>query len=404
MSAKLFYHLFGMRDFRELSSVVDDGDVVIRVELPRAKWRCSCCKSTAVIARGAAEHRQWRTVPLGSKPIFIRWDVPRVECKACGQVRQLNVPFAEPKKQYTRALARHVVELLPKMTIQDVATQMSLSWDTVKTIQKTHLQRHFANPKLKHVELLAIDELCIGSGHRYVTVVLDLETGAALFVGEGKGQAALLPFWKKLRASRAKIKAVATDLSAAYRAAVRKNLPKAKHVADPFHIVKLMNQKLSALRRSLYGQLDALGKKVLKGTRWLLLKNPEHLDEGKDELQRLEEALTLNKPLATAYYLKEDLRQIWSYPDRATTRRALNDWIRRARASGIAQLRTMAKTLAESTASILNHCTYEISTGPLETFNNKIQRLQRQVYGFRDKEFFYLKILALHKAKYALLG
>ena len=144
---------------------------------------------------------------------------------------------------------------------------------------------------------------------------MDLESGAVVFVGDGKGADALKPFWKRLRPSGAKIEAVAMDMSAAYREAVSTHLPKAKIVFDRFHVMKLFNEKLSDFRRALYREAtDVMHKEVLKGTRWLLLKNAENLDAKKDEKQRLEEALALNKPLATAYYLKEDLRQFWEQP------------------------------------------------------------------------------------------
>src|SRR4029079_694989 len=100
-------------------------------------------------------------------------------------------------------------------------------------------------------------------------------TGAVVFVGDGKGVAALEPFWKRLRRSHAKIEAVATDMSAAYTRAIRDNLKQAVHVFDHFHVIKLYNDKLSALRRQLFHDLSARGQKLLKGIRWLLLKNPE---------------------------------------------------------------------------------------------------------------------------------
>ena len=230
-------------------------------------------------------------------------------------------------------------------------------------------------------------------------------SGAVVFVGDGKGVAALEPFWKRLRASRAKIKAVATDLSVAYIQAVRRHLPRAVLVFDHFHIVKLFNDKLSDLRRELYREaVDRLDKQVLKGTRWLLLKNPENLDDGRQERTKLEEALRLNQPLATAYYLKEDLRQVWEQPDKATARRVLDDWIRRAEASCIKQLQQMATTLSMYRSGILAYYDYPISTGPLEGTNNKIKTMKRQAYGFRDQEFFKLKIYALHRTRYALVG
>jgi transposase len=226
-----------------------------------------------------------------------------------------------------------------------------------------------------------------------------------VFVGDGKGTAALENFWKRLRRARAKVVAVATDMSKAYIRAVRDNLPKAVHVFDHFHVIKLFNDKLTALRRQLYRQASTdAERKILKGTRWLLLKNPENLDEERNELERLEEALALNKSLSIAYYLKEDLRQIWSQPDKRTARRVLRDWLARARASKIRILVQFAATLEEHQEGILNYYHYRISTGPLEGTNNKIQLMKRQAYGFRDHEFFKLKILGIHETKHALVG
>ena len=143
---------------------------------------------------------------------------------------------------------------------------------------------------------------------------------------------------------------------------------------------------------------------ILKGTRWLLLKNPENLDPLRNEKQRLQDALALNTPLTIAYYHKEDLRQIWQQTSKANARKVLEDWIRRADASGVSMLQKFARTLAEHRDGILAYYDYRISTGPLEGINNKIKTMKRQAYGFRDHEFFKLKILGLHQTKYALVG
>jgi transposase len=235
--------------------------------------------------------------------------------------------------------------------------------------------------------------------------VLDLESGAVVFVGDGKGADALKPFWKRLRPSRARIQAVAMDMSAAYRQAVATALPKAKIVFDHFHVIKLFNERLSELRRELYREAtDVQQKKVLKGTRWLLLKNPENLDVEKDEKRRLKEALKLNEPLAVAYYLKDDLRRFWEQPGKRFATVFLDGWIRRAEASGIKILQQMAKTLAAHRSGLLAYYDVMITSGPMEGTNNKIKTMKRQAYGFRDLEFFKLKILAIHETKYALVG
>jgi transposase len=403
MSTSLLYHAFGIRGYRYTRTDYCEGEVVFTIEQRRQTLQCPLCGSHDVIAHGHVP-RLFRGVPIGSKGTRVLLPIPRVECPACGVTRQVAVPFADPQKHYTHAFERYALDLSAHMTIQDVARHLGVSWDTVKDIQKQDLQRHFSKPRLRQLRHIAIDEIAVGKGHRYLTVVLDLVSGAVVFVGAGKGADALEPFWKRLRSSRAKIKAVATDLSAAYIRAVRDHLPRAKHVFDHFHVVKLFNDKLNAFRRQLFHELTAAGQKVLKGVRWLLLKNPENLDPERNEWERLAAALRLNEPLATAYYLKEDLQQIWRQADKATAARVLRAWIRSAEASGIRMLRQFAKTLAQYRKGILAYYDCRISTGPLEGTNNKIKTMQRQAYGFRDQEFFKLKIYALHRMKYALVG
>ena len=149
---------------------------------------------------------------------------------------------------------------------------------------------------------------------------------------------------------------------------------------------------------------DVMPKKVLKGTRWLLLKASENLDQEKDEKSRLKEALALNQSLAVAYYLKEDLRQFWEQPGKKFATLFLDGWIKRAEASGIKMLQQMAKTLAAHRGGLLAYYDVMITSGPLEGTNNKIKTMKRQAYGFRDQEFFKLKIPAIHETKYELVG
>jgi transposase len=404
MSTSLLYHRFGIRGYTYCSQHFAKDCSFFCIDRPREHLRCSQCGSGAVWIHDRSE-RIFRALPIGRQPSFIVFEVPRLYCIRCNIVRQAKIGFAAPKKRYTRSFERYALELSKHMTIQAVAEHLQVSWDTIKEIQANHLQRKFGNLKLSKLRQIAIDEINIGKGQQYLTVVLDLLTGAVVFVGDGKGIAALEIFWQRLRRARVKIKAVATDMSAAYIRAVRDNIPKAVHVFDHFHVIKLFNDKLSAFRRQLFNEAESdQERRTLKGTRWLLLKNPENLDEGRNELERLMEALRLNQPLAIAYYLKEDLRQIWSQPDKRTARRVLHDWLARARASGIRMLLQFADTLEQHQEGVLNYYDYRISTGPLEGTNNKIKTLQRQAYGFRDHEFFKLKILGIHETHHALVG
>jgi transposase len=404
MSTSLLYHAFGIRGYQYTRTDYRDGQVIFTIHQEPRTCRCSARGAREVLPRGHVT-RRFRCLPIGRRATAVVLPIPRVECRACGVVRQVKVPFVDPKRSYTKSFERYALELSRRMTIRDVALHLNVSWDVIKDLQKRDLLRRYSHPKLKHLRHIAIDEIAVAKGHRYLTVVMDLDSGAVVFVGDGKGADALKPFWKRLRPSKAKIEAVAMDMSAAYRRAVSTHLPRAKIVFDHFHVIKLFNEKLSAFRRELYNEASSdRERRVLKGTRWLLLKNPENLEEDRDELARLQEALRLNEPLATAYYLKEDLRQIWSQPDKRTARRVLRDWLKRARASGIRMLVRFADTLEEHQEGVLNYYDYPISTGPLEGTNNKIQLMKRQAYGFRDHAFFKLKILGLHETKHALVG
>ncbi|QEH32115.1 Transposase [Aquisphaera giovannonii] len=404
MSTSLLYHAFGIRGYRYTRTDYDGGSVTFHVARDPSTCRCSACGSTDVIRRGEVP-RAFRSLPIGLKPTVILLRVPRVECRACGVVRQVEVAFADARRTFTRAFERYVTELGRRMTIRDAARLTGTGWDMVKGIIKRDLARRYAKPKLKHLRRIAIDEFAVARGHRYMTTVLDLESGAVVFVGDGKAASALKPFWKRLRPSGAKIEAVAMDMSAAYRKAVRENLPRAVIVFDHFHISKLFNEELTELRRDLHRELtDGLQRRVLKGARWLILKDPANLDEAKDEKRRLKEALKLNEPLATAYYMKEELRWFWMQPGKAFATSFLDGWLRRAQASGVKVLQQMAKTLALYRSGLLAYYDAMITSGPLEGTNNKIKVLKRAAYGYRDHEFFKLKILSLHETRYELIG
>jgi transposase len=404
MSTSLLYHAFGVRGYRYVKTEYVEGGVIFTIERKTDTCCCTACGSGNVWRQGSVT-RRFRALPIGHRPVTLQAEIPRLLCHDCGKTRQADVGFAASRRTYTKSFERYVLELSRHMTIKDVAEHLGVSWDVVKDIQKRYLHRTFAKPKLKHLKQIAIDEISTGKGHRYVTVVLDLESGAVVHVGDGKGGDSLIPFWKRLRASHAKIKAVATDMSPAYIDAVTTHLSEATLVFDRFHVIKLYNDKLSGLRRDMYRELtDAMQKDALKGVRWLLLKRPEHLDASRREPERLQEALRLNEPLAIAYYLKDELNEIWEQDDQEAAQSLLMDWILYAESTGIRMLIQFAKTLRFHAQGILAYYDYPISTGPLEGTNNKIKTMKRQAYGFRDPEFLKLKILGIHETQYALVG
>ncbi len=344
-------------------------------------------------------------MPIGLKPVWIEVEIPRVYCANCNCVRQINIKLARPRKSYTRAFERYVIELSRVMTLQDIAKLLKISWDCIKDIVKSRLSRIFSKPPLGNIRYIGIDEISVKKGHKYVTVVMDIERGNVIYVGNGKGSDALEHFWKRLKQSKCQLLGVSTDLGPAYIAAVIDNLPGVPLIFDHFHVVKLMNDTLTSIRRDLYHELkDYMKKNVLKGTRWILLKNPDNLSKKHNEEERLKEALKLNEPLAIAYYMKEELRQFWMQPSREDAEKLIDSWTQKAWSSGIGRLHKMGNTIAFHKFGILNWYDHRISSGRVEGTNNKIKVLKRMAYGYRDMEFFKLRIMAIHESKYALVG
>jgi transposase len=397
------YHAIGICE-QECSSIrYEESCIILKEQTRKKKLCCSCCKSKKVIRSGSSI-RRIRSVPIGRKPVIIELKVQRLACKACNAIRQENIHFVRGKHSYSNKMARLVIDLSRIGTIKDVAIFLHLSWDTVKDIQKNYLSRHYSNPDFKGVRYIGIDEFAVAKGHIYKTIVVDLETGRVIHVDDGKGKDALNKFWQKVRKTGVKIEAVATDLSAAFIASVLENAPGSTLVFDHFHVVKLMNDTLDEIRRSLYRQEKDLNKrKVIKGTRWLLLCNGKDMDDQKFK-SRLENALKLNEPLMKAYYLKESLQEIWTQINKEKAEEVLDKWLEQAYDAKIPRLTTFANTLKAHRWGILAWYDYHISTAKLEGINNKIKTMKRQAYGYRDQKFFHLKILALHDKNYAFSG
>ena len=347
-------------------------------------------------------------LPIGNNKVELVVQIPRIYCKKCLAIKQVKLAFADSKKHYTRSLKRFVIDLCRITTIKEVANLTGLSWDTVKDIHKQHLYKKYNSRNIKKLKYLAIDEIYLGKKRKFITIVLDLETGRVIHIGKGKGKDALKGLWVRLKRSKANIQAVATDMASGYMAAVLGHLPDADLVLDHFHLVKWFNEKLSTLRRQLYNQATQMEKAVLKGSRWLLLKAPEnlktHQDYKKDERFRLQAALELNQPLAMAYYMKERLRLLFQCLDKERANTELTSWICQAQSSGVRILKDAARKLLAWKPFILNWHKHPISTGKLEATNRKIGTLQRNAYGYRDEVYLKLRIYNIHNSTYALTG
>ncbi len=400
MNSSFLYHAFGLYNHQCTREEYKGNTIILHVETKERIKSCPQCGHLHLVKNGF-RIRDFIGLPIGGKKVIIRMKVQRYKCKNtdCGYDRQENIPFATGSCGYTHRFAKYVTGLLKSMTLKDTANLLGVTWDTVKDIHSRYLERHYAPPVLDGVNSIGIDEFAVRKGHAYKTIVVDLGSGRILHVGEGKGANALDGFWKKVKKREIDIKYVATDLSAAFISSVCENCPNAIHVFDHFHVVKLMNEKLDDIRRVQYNmEKDINKRKVLKGTRYLLLRNGADIFD-KEYKTRLDNALDMNKPLSQAYYLKEQLREIWVQVNKDEAEKVMEDWVRQARESKVPQLVKMADAIMAHRTGILAWYDCHISTAKVEGINNKIKVMKRTAYGFRDERYFILRLYALHDCR-----
>ena len=150
MSTELLYHVCGFWGYESVTTECEAGTLVVTVGFPKSALRCAACHSGRVIRRGSYP-RRFRSVPVGSKPVLIALDVPRLECLKCGAVRQAPVRIAGERRSYTLAFERYVLELCRLMSLQDVARHVQVGWDVVKDIQKRSLRARYRKIKVSHL-------------------------------------------------------------------------------------------------------------------------------------------------------------------------------------------------------------------------------------------------------------
>lgn len=363
--------------------------------LKRRRMQCSGCGKLVSAVHDYVE-RWVRDLPVFDATTHLLVIRRRVLCPCCGPKLE-HLSWLERYARVTSRLAENVARLCQILPIKHVANYYNLNWKTVKTIDKRHLLKTLGPIDLTGVRVLAMDEFAIRKGHRYATLIVEPYTKRALWLGRGNSRESIRPFFELLgRDGCRKIEAVAMDMNAAFTNEVRAQCPDARVVYDLFHVVaKYGREVVDRVRVDEANRLrdDKKARKVVKSSRWLLLRNAENIKRDSDKI-KLHDLLEANQNLMTVYVLKDDLKRLWDF---RCTKAALcfwGDWYQRAIESEVVPLIRFAKLLKPYLSGIISHSLYPLHTSLLEGINNKIKVIKRMAYGFLDDEYFFLKIRA----------
>ncbi len=355
---------------------------------------CSGCGQSVMHVHDV-EERWVRDLPILDAETWLLISRVRVACPRCGPKLE-ELDWLARYSRITRRLAQNVLRLCDVLPVQHVADFFGLNWKTVKRIHKEHLEETLGPIDLEGVQVIAMDEFAIQKGHRYATVIVEPYTKRVLWVGRGRGRKDIRPFFEALgKEGRRKLKAVVMDMSPAFEEEVKYQCPEAEIVFDLFHVVaKYGREVIDRVRVDEANRVrnDKSARKVIKGSKWLLLRNLENVK--REDRVKLNELLRVNRKLSTVYILRDDLKYLWQYAYRGAAKRFWKGWYSRAIRSRIEPLKKFARNLKERLHGILAHCHWPLGTSFLEGINNKIKVIKRMAYGFRDDDYFFLRIRA----------
>ena len=372
----------------------DSAELALEVTMrPRANGRpiCSGCGEVRPGYDRAEDPRRFEFVPVWMIPVFFLYRMRRVNCPACG-VKVERVPWAEGKSPMTTEYKWFLARWARRMCWTDVSEMFGVSWARVYDAVKQAVSWGLEHRDLTGIESIGVDEVQWHKGHKYQTVVYQLDQGCKrlLWIGRDRKAKTLLRFFRFLGKGRtARLEFICSDMWQAYLKVIAKKAPRAVHVLDRFHIMQRMGKALNKVRIAEVKQLHADGyEPVLKGARWLLLKRPEN--QTAKQAAKLKEILQYNLKSVRGHLMKEDFQQFWEYTSPTWAGKFLDQWCTRAMRSRLDPMKKVALMLRKKRSLILNWFVAEgrLSSGIVEGFNNKLKLITRKSYGFRTQEAY----------------
>jgi transposase len=361
--------------------------VVVTVRLRRRRRVCAACGQTG---RQLEIHdrrvKRWRHLDLGASRCWIECELRRLRCRDCG-VRSEPVSWARPGARHTRDLEDTVAWLAQQMAFAPIARLLRIGWHSIGPIVTRVTAEHLDERRLQGLVCIGVDEISYRRHHRYLTSVADHATGAIVWCSPGRNSATLQAFFELLGDRKTSIRAVSIDMSGEYQRAIREAVPDAEICFDPFHVVRLAARATDQVRRDEWNAHDRShtpAGRWVKGTRWSLLKAPEH--QTIYQLATLAEVQRENRRLYRAFLLREELRLLYHLPDPELAPEHLDAWLAWASRSKLKPFVRLARTLREHRAGILAAIRLGLSNGRLEGLNSKIRLISHRAFGFHSPE------------------
>jgi transposase len=329
--------------------------------------------------------RLFQFIPLWGVLVFFRYAMRRVACQRCG-VKVEKVPWADGKSPITTSYAWFLAGWAKQLSWKEVARSFRTSWDTVFVAVKHAVQWGLENRNLKGIRAIGIDEVLWHRGHKYLTVVYQIDEGCRrlLWVGKDRTDACINSFFRWFGLRTRWLQFVCSDQHKPYIKAIARYAKHAVHVLDRYHVVARVNMAIDKVRAEEAKRMQRDGyEPILRKSRWPLLKRPENLTD--NQRDKLADVLRYNLKTVRAYLLKEELQLLWTYVSPSWAGKFLDRWCSKVMRSRIEPMKKLARSFRGHRDLLLNwfHAKGEISSGVVEGLNNKLKVTFRKSYGFR---------------------
>lgn len=382
--------VYKFNDYRIAQLFHTEKELRILLKKTRKTGACASCGKRCRKVEEEYE-RTIKDLDFVTKRTFITFKQYKMRC-SCGYRGVESLDFVDKYSFHTKRFEEYVAMLCQKMSITDVASLCKINWKSVKNIDKKALKKLIIPSSKLNPEGIGVDEVAYKKGHNYLTIVRDIDLKKVIWIGIGRKEETLDGFFKEIGEEKSKKITVAVlDMWDAYIASIRKNAPQADLVFDKFHISKKVNEALDSVRKSEFRGADKVERKNMKRKRFIILSRNKNLN--KDGKQTIKDLKEINEKLYVAYLLKEQILNIFDESNimRALSRFAM--WFSNVEKSGFAAFKEVAKTLKNYLYGIMNYFYYKITNAGAEAINNKINIVKRRAYGFKDIDYFMLKIL-----------
>jgi len=384
-----FKDLYLFKGYKFCDSFVENDSILVDLRRTSKTGKCPCCKRRCRYIHKRRK-RKVRDLDVANSKVYIEFEYYDLDCR-CGYKGVEDIDFCEEYSRHTKRFEEKVVILCTKMCIKDSAKEMRIGWEATKNIDKKNARKYIVDISTVMPKRIGIDEIAYEKCHKYLTVVRDVDLSKVIWVGKGRKKETLDQFFKELGIKKSwNIEDVVMDMWDPYIASVKANT-NAKITFDKFHIAKKINDAVDKIRKKEFAKADPEERRMMKKKRFLILARQKRLDDEKRET--LYDLKDINQNLYFAYLLKEQALDIFDEEDAETAIERLYRWFENVAKAGIEQFDGVVKTMKRYFYGIYNYFKNKLTNAQSEGFNNKINVIKRRAYGFRDLEYFKLKIL-----------